>query len=127
MFSRITILNGTEIDRQERYGAEVDYIKMFGLDYFALKKGEEHAVAIPRYEALVEIHGPPDESELSGRDSNMDDMFLHLSLEYAQDSRSKKVTKTMTVKALKILAKKLFKAPNIKDMELFYTSQKSRT
>ncbi|XP_040568186.1 tubulin-specific chaperone E [Lepeophtheirus salmonis] len=127
MLGRITILNGTEIDRQERIGAEIDYWKMFGLDYIeAKKKDTSFSNLPPRYVEIVAMHGEPDESELRGKDSTMDDMFLNLTLKRKEEIRNKKVPLTMTIKALKILSKKLFKAPNLKDMELYYTTEKSK-
>ncbi|CAB4054809.1 pgsA [Lepeophtheirus salmonis] len=101
MLGRITILNGTEIDRQERIGAEIDYWKMFGLDYIEAKKKD------------TSFFKPS--SSLRGDCSNA-----------WKRIRNKKVPLTMTIKALKILSKKLFKAPNLKDMELSYTTEKSK-
>ncbi len=63
----LKVLNGTEIAKTERYGSELDYLKMFGLNYLRAKKEgslEAFFSRHPRYPKFVRSFGEPEEEEL---------------------------------------------------------------
>lgn len=66
------ILNGTGIERTERYGADIDYLKRYGLEYWAAVKQDELEAFRqnhPRYMTLVGKYGVIDEEELKEKDT----------------------------------------------------------
>ncbi len=42
----LKVVNGTELFRTERYGAELDYLKKFGMDYLTSKKEGEQSLQV---------------------------------------------------------------------------------
>ena len=66
------ILNGTAIERTERYGADIDYLKRHGLEYIkALKESkiDEFSRNYPKYLSLVAKYGAIEEDELKEKDT----------------------------------------------------------
>ena len=73
--AKLKIANGTEIEKVERFGAEVDFLKRYGLKYLQVSKDPEKLKQFfeecPRYEELVKKFGAPEESELRVQDTSL--------------------------------------------------------
>jgi len=50
------VLNGTEIMKTERYGAELDYMKKFGLDWIKVQKEEDSQQKRGLQKQFIHLH-----------------------------------------------------------------------
>ncbi|XP_077342643.1 tubulin-specific chaperone E isoform X2 [Lithobates pipiens] len=115
--ANLKYLNKTEILPEERRGAELDYRKMFGIDW--LKAGGSHKSEFsnlslmfleehPRYTALVKKYGAPDDEEMKIlQPVNLKNKLLY----------------SMSVQKLKGLLFRLLKVPG-SELKLTYESSK---
>ncbi|GAB6031710.1 hypothetical protein CHUAL_009459 [Chamberlinius hualienensis] len=122
--SSLQNLNGSFISSEERRGAELDYIKRYAKDWFSYKNdaagnGECQTFEYqhPRYLGLVEIYGPPDESEISIQRSVLKNNLLKIEIICPKIENYKPLKKSlpdsMTVEKLVLLAKRLFKTQDV--------------
>lgn len=132
--ARLKVVNGTEVEKVERYGAEVDYLKKQGLEYLkALKSDEQNLLKAfhkkyPRYEELVQKYGAPEESELRVIDTSLKANLLKVNIVCPDDKSSKPWTKSlppaMVLSKLRGLLTRMIKSAKGKDLVLSYTSPK---
>lgn len=116
----LKILNRCSISPKERRGAELDYLKKYGKEWLLAEKSSivdlkahfltEH----PRYHALVEAHGAPEESELKCHSSALKNTLITLNISCPKVDNCKPVVKklpgTMTVQKVRSLVQRMFKA-----------------
>ncbi|XP_072265304.1 tubulin-specific chaperone E [Pyxicephalus adspersus] len=130
-------LNKTEILPEERRGAELDYRKMFGINW--LKAGGSHKsdnnklsemflIEHPRYTTFVEKYGAPDEGEMqSQQPANLKNKLLSLTIKCPnkpdQQPIKKNLPDSMSVQKLKGLLYRLLKVPG-SELKLTYKSSK---
>ncbi|XP_057698475.1 tubulin-specific chaperone E [Corythoichthys intestinalis] len=128
----LCILNGTEVTLQERKGAECDYLKMFGEEWMQSvarsPSRREFSNRHPRYSALVDKYGAPEEGELKKRQPfALKNQLLKITFVFAdEESRTplvKKLPVTMEVRKVKGLLARIMKVP-VSDLKLSYTSAK---
>ncbi|KAM3968531.1 tubulin-binding cofactor E [Aphomia sociella] len=111
-------LNGTIITREERRGAEYDYMKHYGAEWKAaqldLEKQRLFALEHCRFDELIKKYGIPEDSLLvkQPKSTTLTSQLLEVTL---QDENGKKIKKkfpsTMVVQKLVILAQRLFSKP----------------
>ncbi|KAM4540365.1 tubulin-specific chaperone E [Fundulus diaphanus] len=129
---RLVCLNNCKIDANERKGAELDYIKMFGEEW--LKAGGLHhpstefARQHPRYQTLIEKYGAPDEGELKKPDSfALKNRLLKITFVFPDHAEQKPIEKklpaSMVIQKVKGLLYRLLNVP-LADLRLTYTSPK---
>ena len=109
-----TVLNGTAIERTERYGADVDYLKRYGLEYHAALKEnnmDKFKLEHPRYMALVGKYGVIEEDELKKQDTSLKATLLEVNIMCPEvenfEKVSKKLPQTMTLQKLRLLIQRL--------------------
>ena len=120
----LKVCNGTEVERIERIGSELDYLKKYGQEYLAISKMEESdkrsaAEGIffkrhPRYKDFLAQFGPPEEEEISKpEDNTIKGNLLGLRIECPDVEEFEPVTKrvppTMTVRKLRPLLQRIVK------------------
>ncbi|KAM9316716.1 tubulin-specific chaperone E [Gastrophryne carolinensis] len=135
--AKLKYLNKTEILPEERKGAELDYRKMFGMDW--LKAGgnqktelnnpsmeflEEH----PRYCDLIKKFGAPDDGEIKPvQPVTLKSQLLSLTIKCPDKPDHKAIKKSlpdsMTVQKVKGLLYRLLKVPG-SELKLSYESSK---
>ncbi len=128
----LKIANGTEIEKVERFGSEVDFLKKFGLEYLeAVKepqKLEEFYGKYPRYEAFVKRFGAPEESELRVKDTSLKANLLKVNIKCPDENDVAPITKSlppaMVVSKLQGLLTRLIKPARGKVVTLSYISSK---
>lgn len=119
------ICNGTHIERSERIGAELDYLKKYGrafLDVEKLPEGSEERIAAaaafaqrhPRYPDFVRQFGPPEEDELYRKeDTTIKGNLLTLRIECPDvpdfPPVTRKLPPSMTVHKLRTLLQRVVK------------------
>ncbi|XP_026764914.2 tubulin-specific chaperone E [Galleria mellonella] len=111
-------LNGTIITREERRGAEYDYMKQYGAEWklaqHDLAKQAAFTLEHCRFEELIKKYGIPEDSLLvkQPKTTTLTSQLLEVTL---QDENEKKIKKkfpsTMLVQKLVILAQRLFSKP----------------
>ena len=108
------VLNGTAIERTERYGADIDFLKRYGLEYHAALKEnnmEKFKLEHPRYMALVGKYGIIEEDELKTKDTSLKATLLEVSIACPDfdnfEKISKKLPQTMTIQKLRLLIQRL--------------------
>ncbi|XP_077342649.1 tubulin-specific chaperone E isoform X6 [Lithobates pipiens] len=142
LFSSLTSLsvdgnNVSLILPEERRGAELDYRKMFGIDW--LKAGGSHKSEFsnlslmfleehPRYTALVKKYGAPDDEEMKIlQPVNLKNKLLCLTIKCPdkpdQQPIKKNLPDSMSVQKLKGLLFRLLKVPG-SELKLTYESSK---
>ncbi|XP_077342644.1 tubulin-specific chaperone E isoform X3 [Lithobates pipiens] len=135
--ANLKYLNKTEILPEERRGAELDYRKMFGIDW--LKAGGSHKSEFsnlslmfleehPRYTALVKKYGAPDDEEMKIlQPVNLKNKLLCLTIKCPdkpdQQPIKKNLPDSMSVQKLKGLLFRLLKVPG-SELKLTYESSK---
>ncbi len=107
-------LNGTVIERTERYGADIDYLKKYGLDYLAAVKENQldtFRQHHPRYLTLVAKYGAIGEEELKKQDTSLKSTLLSVTIDCPEvanfEKISKKLPRTMIVQKLRLLLQRL--------------------
>ncbi|KAK2817580.1 hypothetical protein Q5P01_025771 [Channa striata] len=129
---QLVILNRCEINHDDRRGAELDYIKMFGAEW--LKAGGPHQTSShftsqhPRYQILIDKYGAPEEGELKKPEPfALKNQLLKIRFEFPDDADRKPIEKklpaSMVVQKVKGLLHRLLKVPAA-DLRLTYTSPK---
>lgn len=131
---RLHTLNTSEILPAERRGAERDYLKMFGKQWLESgghrdpEKNHPSAAFItehPRYLALIQKHGAPDEGELvTKKPFALKNQLLNLMFTFPDDADRKPIQKklpcSMELQKVKGLLHRLLKLPGV-DLQLSYT------
>lgn len=109
-------LDRTDIIGDERRGAELDYLKRFGADWYALKAEdvEEGAEEVfrrehPTFERLVEMYGPPDKFDPRLQDDGrLKNRLIEICFEAPNGQLTRRsVPRSMTVHKLRALASRL--------------------
>ncbi|KAM7394802.1 hypothetical protein PAMP_021584 [Pampus punctatissimus] len=129
---QVVILNGCEIHAEDRRGAELDYIKMFGEEW--LKAGGQSQPSTqftcqhPRYLSLIDKYGAPEEGELKKPEPfALKNQLLKIMFVFPDDANRKPIEKklpaSMVVQKVKGLLYRLLKVPAA-DLKLTYTSPK---
>ncbi|KAM5164626.1 tubulin-specific chaperone E isoform 2-T2 [Mantella aurantiaca] len=130
-------LNKTEILPEERNGAELDYRKIFGINW--LKAGGSHKCELnnpsmtflmehPRYTALIEKYGAPDDEEIKPlHPVKLKNKLLSLTIKCPdkpdQQPIKKNFPESMSVQKLKGFLYRLLKVPG-SELKLTYESSK---
>uniref|UniRef100_UPI0037E999F5 tubulin-specific chaperone E n=1 Tax=Semicossyphus pulcher TaxID=241346 RepID=UPI0037E999F5 len=129
---RLRFLNRCEIHPDERRGAELDYLKMFGEEWLkaggASQPSSQFTCRHPRYLSLVEKYGAPEEGELKKPESfALKNQLLKLVFVFPDDVERKPIEKklpaSMLVQKVKGLLYRLLKVPAV-DLKLTYSSPK---
>uniref|UniRef100_A0A3Q1CUV2 Tubulin-specific chaperone E n=1 Tax=Amphiprion ocellaris TaxID=80972 RepID=A0A3Q1CUV2_AMPOC len=129
---QVVTLNGCEIHHEDRRGAELDYIKMFGEAW--LKAGGRSQISSqftsqhPRYQKLIDKYGAPEEGELKKIEPfALKNQLLKITFVFPEDAGRKPIEKklpaSMLVQKVKGLLYRLLKVPAA-DLKLTYTSPK---
>ncbi|XP_004572415.1 tubulin-specific chaperone E [Maylandia zebra] len=129
---QLVVLNSCEIHADDRRGAELDYIKMFGEEW--LKAGgrsqpsPQFICEHPRYQALISKYGAPEEGELRKPEPfALKNQLLKITFVFPDDANrkplEKKLPASMVVQKVKGLLYRLLKVPAA-DLRLTYTSPK---
>ncbi|XP_008303746.1 tubulin-specific chaperone E [Stegastes partitus] len=125
-------LDGCAIHHEDRRGAELDYIKMFGEEW--LKAGGRSLTSPqftsqhPRYQTLIDKYGAPEEGELKKLEPfALKNQLLKITFVFPDDADQKPIEKklpaSMVVQKVKGLLYRLLKVPAA-DLKLTYTSPK---
>ncbi|XP_062244659.1 tubulin-specific chaperone E isoform X2 [Platichthys flesus] len=129
---QLVTLNNCQIHPEERRGAELDYIKMFGGEW--LKTGgrsqtsDQFTLQHPRYQSLIDKYGAPDEGELTKPKSfALKIQLLKITFLFPDDAERAPIHKTvpasMLVQKVKGLLQRLLKVP-VADLKLTYCTPK---
>jgi tubulin-specific chaperone E len=145
---RIHSLNRSEISKDERRGAELDYLRAFGREWLqagapgspqhepsdisngnlppeVLEKRLAFTQKHPRYEELVKLHGAPEVAELKQFTCALREGLLSVSLRCLGIPESKiiekKIPSRMTVQHLHSLVRRIFHVPGHQAIRLAYT------
>nr|XP_046232483.1 tubulin-specific chaperone E isoform X2 [Scatophagus argus] len=132
---RLVFLNGCEIHPEERRGAELDYIKMFGEEW--LKAGGRSQLSSqfvcqhPRYLSLIDKYGAPEESEVKKlKPFALKNQLLKVTFVFPDDAERKPIEKklpaSMDIQKVKGLLHRLLKVP-VADLKLSYTTAEEGT
>uniref|UniRef100_A0A3Q1EMW4 Tubulin folding cofactor E n=1 Tax=Acanthochromis polyacanthus TaxID=80966 RepID=A0A3Q1EMW4_9TELE len=117
---------------EDRRGAELDYIKMYGEAW--LKAGGRSQISAefssqhPRYQKLIDKYGAPEEGELKKMEpSTLKNQLLKITFVFPEDAGRKPIEKklpaSMVVQNVKGLLYRLLKVPAA-DLKLTYSSPK---
>ncbi|XP_060068996.1 tubulin-specific chaperone E-like [Ylistrum balloti] len=130
--------NRTKVTKEERRGAEIDYLKRFGQVWIKCggsqdeNKNQPSSDFInehPRYQELVKVYGPPENSEMQQKEKSLKDSLITVTItspyDPASGSKQKKIPGTMTVQKLKSLIQKLFKWYD-RELQLSYETKKMK-
>lgn len=129
---QLVTLNRCEIHHEDRRGAELDYIKMYGEEW--LKAGGRNQTSTqftsqhPRYQQLIDKYGAPEEGELKKLEPfALKNQLLKITFVFPDDADRKPIEKklpaSMVVQKVKGLLYRLLKVPAA-DLKLTYTSPK---
>uniref|UniRef100_A0A3Q1FDR9 Tubulin folding cofactor E n=1 Tax=Acanthochromis polyacanthus TaxID=80966 RepID=A0A3Q1FDR9_9TELE len=129
---QLVTLNSCEIHHEDRRGAELDYIKMYGEAW--LKAGGRSQISAefssqhPRYQKLIDKYGAPEEGELKKMEpSTLKNQLLKITFVFPEDAGRKPIEKklpaSMVVQNVKGLLYRLLKVPAA-DLKLTYSSPK---
>uniref|UniRef100_A0A8P4FZJ1 Tubulin folding cofactor E n=2 Tax=Dicentrarchus labrax TaxID=13489 RepID=A0A8P4FZJ1_DICLA len=128
----LEVLNGSKVHPEDRKGAELDYIKMFGEDWLkaggGAQPGSEFTCQHPRYLSLIHKYGAPEEGELrKPKPFALKNQLLKITFVCPDDGERKPIEKklpaSMEVQKVKGLLYRLLKVPAA-DLKLTYTSLK---
>ncbi|XP_073345711.1 tubulin-specific chaperone E [Pagrus major] len=129
---RLVFLNSCEIQADDRRGAELDYIKMFGEEWLKAGGGSEPSSQFtcqhPRYLSLIDKYGAPEEGELKKPEPfALKNQLLKITFVFPDAAERKPIEKklpaSMVVQKVKGLLYRLLKVPAA-DLKLSYTSLK---
>ncbi|XP_035022950.1 tubulin-specific chaperone E [Hippoglossus stenolepis] len=129
---QLVTLNNCQIHHEERRGAELDYIKMFGGEW--LKTGgrsqtsDQFTLRHPRYQSLIDKYGAPEEGELKKpKTFALKNQLLKITFLFPDDAERAPIQKTvpasMLVQKVKGLLQRLLKVP-VADLKLTYCTPK---
>uniref|UniRef100_A0A8C4GQN5 Tubulin folding cofactor E n=1 Tax=Dicentrarchus labrax TaxID=13489 RepID=A0A8C4GQN5_DICLA len=128
----LEVLNGSKVHPEDRKGAELDYIKMFGEEWLkaggGAQPGSEFTCQHPRYLSLIHKYGAPEEGELrKPKPFALKNQLLKITFVCPDDGERKPIEKklpaSMEVQKVKGLLYRLLKVPAA-DLKLTYTSLK---
>lgn len=130
---QLMLLNNCQVHPEDRRGAEIDYIKMFGEEW--LKAGGRSQLSTqftcehPRYQTLIDKYGAPEEGELKKpQPFALKNQLLKITFVFPDDAERKPIEKklpaSMVVQKVKGLLYRLLKVPAA-DLKLTYTSLKT--
>lgn len=112
MISSLQVLNGGTI-LDERKGAEIDYMKKYGLEWLQVQKDEEAKTKFlqthTRYQEFIEKMGELEESELKHEAKTIKESLIELNLVYEGKEIRKKVPPSLQVQKLVTLCQRLFR------------------
>jgi Leucine-rich repeat (LRR) protein len=128
--STLKIVNGCEVEKSERFGAEIDYLKKHGIEYLEALKNLDQLPGFhlkwPRYQELVNRFGAPEESELRVKDTSLKANLLKVNIVCPDDDKAKYLTKSlppaMVVSKLRGLLTRLIRSAKGKQLILSYAS-----
>ncbi|XP_076880936.1 tubulin-specific chaperone E [Brachyhypopomus gauderio] len=134
---QLETLNRSQVLQEERRGAELDYCKKFGRQWLNAgghkdpdqnRPSAEFLTQHPRYVALIQKYGAPDEDELKEQKPfALKDQLLTITFECPEDANRKPIQKklpgSMIVQKVKGLLYRLLKLPGA-EIHLTYTSSK---
>lgn len=128
---QLTVLNSHELLPEERRGAELDYIKMFGKEWLKTKDCSQSNAQFncehPRYQVLINKYGAPEEGELKKPEPfALKNQLLNIKFVFPDDDRKpieKKLPASMMLQKVKGLLCRLLKVPAT-DLRLTYSSPK---
>ncbi|KFM75160.1 Tubulin-specific chaperone E, partial [Stegodyphus mimosarum] len=135
-------LNRTKVERSERRGAELDYLKKYHnswltsggcLDLTKSKPSNAFLTEHPTYPALLQKHGAADENETKTESSRLKDNLVCVNIfsPLLPDKQpvTKKLPVEMTVGKLKALVQRIFKvgAQNVTLTRLFKEDESQKT
>ncbi|XP_037621753.1 tubulin-specific chaperone E-like [Sebastes umbrosus] len=129
---QLVTLNSCQIHHDERRGAELDYIKMFGVEWLKAGGGSQPSTEFtcqhPRYLSLIDKYGAPEEGELKKPEPfALKNQLLKIEFVFPNDADRKPIEKklpaSMVVQKVKGLLYRLLKVPAA-DLKLTYTSPK---
>lgn len=129
---RVAFLNRCKILPDERRGAELDYLKMFGEEWLKVRGDSQlqnqFTCEHPRYLSLIHKYGAPEEGELKKPKSfALKNQLLKVKFVFPDDATrapiEKKLPASMVVQKVKGLLHRLLKVPAL-DLKLTYTSPK---
>lgn len=134
--SRIKMLNRMEVTAGERRGAELDYIKLYGLEWKnagggmdPTKLSSSFMEAHPRYVELIKKLGSAEDSEMKKIESTaLKNSLIRVKFRNPllgdSPDLEKKLPLTMTIQKLRALIQRMFKLPDQGIIRLSYVSQK---
>ncbi|XP_046907060.1 tubulin-specific chaperone E isoform X2 [Hypomesus transpacificus] len=134
---KLEVLNRSQITLEERRGAELDYCKMFGLEWLASgghrdpqqnHPSTEFTAQHPRYLMLIQKYGAPEEGELKKPEPfALKNQLLSITFLCPEDSDRKPIVKklpdSMIIQKVKGLLYRLLKIPGVQ-LKLSYASSK---
>ncbi|XP_029632526.1 tubulin-specific chaperone E [Salmo trutta] len=134
---RLEALNRWTVLPEDRRGAELDYCKMFGLEWLASgghrdpqqnRPSAEFTSQHPRYQSLIQKYGAPEDSELKKQEPfALKNQLLSITFVCPDETDRKSVVKklpdSMIVQKVKGLLYRLLKIPSA-ELKLSYTSSK---
>lgn len=134
---RLEALNRWTVLPEDRRGAELDYCKMFGLEWLASgghrdpqqnRPSAEFTTQHPRYQSLIQKYGAPEDSELKKQEPfALKNQLLSITFVCPDETDRKSVVKklpdSMIVQKVKGLLYRLLKIPGA-ELKLSYTSSK---
>ncbi|KAM9857493.1 tubulin-specific chaperone E [Aulostomus maculatus] len=129
---RLLFLNNSKISPEDRRGAELDYLKMFGEEWLKLgvqsQTSTEFVCQHPCYLSLIDKYGTPEEGELKKvQPFALKNQLLKITFVFPDDAERKPIEKklpaSMLVQKVKGLLYRLLKVPAA-DLKLSYTSSK---
>ncbi|XP_076583467.1 tubulin-specific chaperone E [Chaetodon auriga] len=129
---QLVVLNGHQFPPEDRRGAELDYIKMFGEEWLKAGGGSQPSSQFtrqhPRYLTLIDKYGAPEEGELKKPEPfALKNQLLKITFVFPDDPERKPIEKklpaSMVVQKVKGLLYRLLKVPAA-DLKLTYTSLK---
>ncbi|XP_041642028.1 tubulin-specific chaperone E isoform X1 [Cheilinus undulatus] len=129
---RLVVLNRCEIHPDERRGAELDYLKMFGEEWLKAGGGRQPDSQFthqhPRYLTLIDKYGAPEEGELKKPEEfALKNELLKILFVFPEDADRKSIEKklpaSMVIQKVKGLLYRLLKIPAV-ELKLTYTSPK---
>ncbi|KAL4239116.1 hypothetical protein ACF0H5_003818 [Mactra antiquata] len=133
----LKVCNRTPVNPEERKGSEIDYLKRFGSEWLKCggsqdsnknKPSNEFVSNHPRYNDLIQIWGPPEDSEMLQKMTSLKSSLINVKIFVPsmpdKKTLEKKVPGSMTVQKLKALIYRLYKLDT--EIQLSYISQKVR-
>uniref|UniRef100_A0A0B7AM50 Ubiquitin-like domain-containing protein n=1 Tax=Arion vulgaris TaxID=1028688 RepID=A0A0B7AM50_9EUPU len=134
----LKLFSRTPITYEERKGAEIDYLKRFGTEWkleggngdSAKNRPSDKFIANhPRYQAISEKWGAPEDSELVEKSTALKENLLAINIFSPQypdkGTLSKKLPGTMSIQKLKTLIQRIYRESS--EPKLKYTSHKIAT
>lgn len=135
--AKIKTLNSMAVTAGERRGAEIDYIKMNGLDWknaggcedLTTKLSDAFVAAHPRYLELIKKYGAAEDSEMKKAESSaLKNSLITVKIKSPLLGDSpplhKKLLLSMTVQKLKAMVQRMFRIQDQVSLKLTYLSKK---